>query len=614
MAFSPQAQSCSHDMQAIRRALITICAVSTTALALVWVIVSVARKPSVNQSSFAALITKTPLSGLLIANLSLVTAGTLATLIVMRSRQKADLNTPSPSGWLVAFSILPLSLMALVAAQKSSGRVTDLAPFSHTALSLASALTFVLAFIFLLLERSLATGRHSGILEAGGLAALLRAVIVSLALSGFLAGCGASDISLLTWPWLIPICLTLAAACETIIRVIVRLFSPPATVATTSACIGNILFDSPLALHPARVAMVMKTSFGIDFEQSWALSFVWRAMLPVTGAMILLAWTFSGVVKIDQNQRGIYERFGIPQAVLGPGLHIVLPRPFGYVRLTEFGTIRSTVITDHADAAKAAADVSGAEGEAPESANRLWEDSPEDASYLVARSADGRAGFEMLTVNLRILYRVRLSDQGAMDALYNVSSPDELLRSLARSDLVMFFASETLEGVMATRRDKVAEIISADLQASLDQRHSGIEVVAVLIDSIQPPAAAARSWRAVQAAEVRVQMSVAEERTRAAGTAALARRDAYTLQSSAQAQAETIRKAARADATRMTGDDRAWHESGQAFLLEYYLAALKTALNGAAITVVDSRIPRSVLDLRDMPFSLLPPADSAASK
>nr|WP_254454727.1 SPFH domain-containing protein [Acetobacter estunensis] len=330
--------------------------------------------------------------------------------------------------------------------------------------------------------------------------------------------------------------------------------------------------------------------------------------------MLTLGWVFSGVVKIDQNRRGIYERFGRPITVLGPGLHIVLPRPFGQVRLTEFGTIRSLVLTDNADAAKAAVDTATAEGDPPDSANRLWDNSPEDATCLVARTAEGGGGFEMLTVNLRILYRVRQSDQGAMDALYNVSSPDALLRSLAHRELVRFFASETLEGVMATRRDTMADIMARHVQQELDRHKAGIEIVAVVVDSIQPPAAAAQSWRAVQAAEVKAQMSVAEERARAMGTAALARRDAYTQQASALAQAASIRMEAQANATRMIGDDRSWQTGGRAFLLERYLGGLKAALDGTAMAVLDSRLPNSFLDLRDGAPVSSPSVDDVMAK
>lgn len=596
-------------MNAARRGLILTGTTALIVLPLIAGIALAARRPASSQTSFAALLAKTPLSGILTADLCLVIAGTVTTLLCLRPRKNAAPDTTP--GWLSGLLTAPLSLAALVLAGRATGPVADMARFSHNAISVASGLSLILAFLILFQERALATTPRAAAPEVRGLAALLRSVVLILALAGFFTGCAAGGMILPAWLWKIPCWLVICAACELLIRCIIRWFLP---AMQAPAATGNLLFDDPRVLHPAHIALILKTQFGVDFERSWALSFVRQAFLPVTVTMILLAWSFSGVVKIGQNQRGVYEFFGAPRAVLGPGLHLIPPRPFGYVRLTEFGTIRSTVIADTPDATKIVADTSTAESEAPDSANRLWENSPDDASYLVARSNDSRAGFEALTVNLRILYRVRLSDQGAMDALYNVSSPDDLLRSLARHDLVTFFASETLDGVMATRRDKMAEIISMKLQQDLDRRQSGIEVVAVLIDSVQPPAAAAKSWRAVQAAEVRARMSIAEERTRAAGTAALARRDAYTAQSSSLAEAETIRNAARADAARMTGDDRAWQTGGRAFVFEYYLAALKTSLRDAAVTVVDSRIPRSLLDLRETQSGLLPPDDRTAPK
>ena len=592
-------------MSTARRGLIRTGTIALIVLPLLTGIALVARRPNTSQTSFAALLTRTPLSGVLIGDLCLIVAGIFSTLVCLHSRKSA---VPD---WFSSLITALLSLSALLLAGRATGAVADMAPFNHNALSVASGISLFLAFIFLFQERTLATPSHSSAPNARGLAALLRSVVVTLALAGFFTGCAATGMILPAWLWKIPCGLVIYTASELLVRCAIRGFLP---TGQAPYAIGNLLFDDPRVLHPTHIAQLLKTQFGVDFERSWALSFVRQAFLPVTFTMILLVWSFSGVIKIDQNQRGVYEFFGAPRAVLGPGLHIIPPRPFGYVRLTEFGTIRSTVIADTPDVAQIAVDTSTAEGEAPESANRLWENSPDDASYLVARSNDGRAGFEALTVNMRILYRVRLSDQGAMDALYNVSSPDDLLRSLARHDLVTFFASETLDGVMATRRDKIAEIISTKLQQDLDSCHSGIEVVAVLIDSVQPPAAAAKSWRAVQAAEVKARMSIAEERTRAAGTEALARRDAYTAQSSSLAEAETIRNAAHADAARMAGDDKAWQTGGHAFVFEYYLAALKTGLRDAAVTVIDSRIPRSLLDLREAQPGLLPPDDRTTPK
>ncbi|MCH4092012.1 SPFH domain-containing protein [Acetobacter sp.] len=599
------------QINAARRGLLLTGTIAFIVLSLVSGIVLVARRHAASQTSFAALLAQTPLSGVLTADLCLVIAGAISTLLCLHHRQNVTPDAIAASNWLPGLLMAPLSLSALVLAGRATGTVVDMARFSHNALSVASGLSLLLAFIVLFQERALATTLRDSIPEVRGLVALLRSVVSTLAFAGFLTGCAAGGMMLPAWLWKIPCWLVVCAACELLARYVIRWFLPTGQAPTA---VGNLLFDDPRVLHPAHIALLLKTQFGVDFERSWALSFVRQAFLPVTVTMVLLVWSFSGVVKIGQNQRGVYEFFGAPRAVLSPGLHLIAPRPFGYVRLTEFGTIRSIIIADTSDAAKTVTDSSTAEGEAPDSANHLWENSPDDASYLVARSNDGRAGFEILTVNLRILYRVRLSDQGVMDALYNVSSPDDLLRSLARHDLVTFFASETLDGVMATRRDKIAEIISMKLQQALDSRHSGIEVVAVLIDSVQPPAAAAKSWRAVQAAEVRARMSIAEERTRAAGTAALARRDAYTAQSFSLAEAETIRNTARADAARMTGDDKAWQAGGRAFLFEYYLAALKTNLRDAAITVVDSHIPRSLLDLRETQSGQLPPDDRMAPK
>ncbi len=64
------------------------------------------------------------------------------------------------------------------------------------------------------------------------------------------------------------------------------------------------------------------------------------------------------------------------------------------------------------------------EGPQPASADRLWEASrPTEASYLVASNQNGRENFEVINVDLRIAYRIGLTDQAALSAAYSLESP-----------------------------------------------------------------------------------------------------------------------------------------------------------------------------------------------
>ena len=163
-----------------------------------------------------------------------------------------------------------------------------------------------------------------------------------------------------------------AVAAEFALRALLSLFTrrPPTE---EPRLLADSYFARQLQWPPRPLANLqdeLQQRFGIDLRQNWAFGYMRRALLPVLGGVLLVGWLMTGIREIAIDGRGIYERFGKPVEVLGPGLHAGLPWPFGRLRTVENGSIHaiSTVIEDDE-----APDTSDAEGLAPDSANRLWD-------------------------------------------------------------------------------------------------------------------------------------------------------------------------------------------------------------------------------------------------
>ncbi|MEN1641478.1 protease modulator HflK, partial [Pseudomonas aeruginosa] len=118
-----------------------------------------------------------------------------------------------------------------------------------------------------------------------------------------------------------------ALALELLGRAILAMFAPqraglePRLVATS--LLADLLRWPPRPLQ--RLQHELHQRFGIDLRQVWAFGFMRRAFLPVLAVVSLSGWLLSGVREIGMDARGVYERFGKPVAVLGPGLHLGLP-------------------------------------------------------------------------------------------------------------------------------------------------------------------------------------------------------------------------------------------------------------------------------------------------
>lgn len=328
--------------------------------------------------------------------------------------------------------------------------------------------------------------------------------------------------------------------------------------------------------------------------------------MPVGLALAVLAWGLTGVVSLPLDQRAVYERLGRPVAVLGPGLHLHLPWPFGLTRRIENGVLHELALVGTAPG-RAPVPVA-AEDPPPQSADRLWDRAHQgEATFLLASATAAGLGFQSVNVDLRLVTRVGLTDAAARQAAYGIADPDSLVRATAGRLLARYFAVRTLAGVLGDDRRTFTETFRAELQAELDQLGAGTEIVAVVVEAIHPPAAAAGAWHGVQAAGIRARVAIADETGAAAKTLATARIDAARNTDAADAAAAELVAEAKVDATLFTADRAADAAAPDVYGLERWFARLRAALGRAQLLVIDHRLRGAAaptLDLR----GLAPPA------
>ena len=320
------------------------------------------------------------------------------------------------------------------------------------------------------------------------------------------------------------------------------------------------------------------------------------------------------MTRIGVAERGVYERLGAPVAVLRPGLHMLLPWPFGLARRVENGVVHTAAIGAVPGVAQPPIDTSTADGPSPLSANRLWdEQSGTDIAYLIASRGAGKESFETVSVDIRMLYRIGLDDESAGQALYGLLAPDALVQALSNRLLARFFANRTLAEVLGARREQVATDLRGSLQAELDERHSGVEVLAVVVESMHPPGGAAAAYRSVQAAQIVASTRSAEETGRAYGSLNVAARDAHDLDDHAQALAAELLGAARSERWQADSDTLAYRDGGRAFLLERYFSNLRGALGRAGLEIIDSRLGGTEAPMIDLRTPAAAAADANAA-
>lgn len=490
--------------------------------------------------------------------------------------------------------------------------------------NLAGGITLLLAFGLLVLERQLTHELTTEWPEAAQLAQLTRVAIACLLLSALCLFFSTPD---RVWPARLAVLMGLLpglVALELLLRAVMSLFSPrseriePRLLA--SSFIAGLLRWPPQPL--LALQHELHNRFGIDLRQIWAFTYMRRAFLPVLAVVLGLGWLLSGVHEIPMQGRGIYERFGKPVEVFGPGLHAGLPWPFGRMLAVENGVVHE-LATSVSDANAVEQVLEPAEGPPPLSANRLWDASHiNEKSQVIASSAGDRPGdkpdvqkqsFQIVNMDVRFVYRIGLTDQAAMAATYNSADVPTLIRSTASRVLVHDFASRTLDELLGEQRSALSADIGNAVQADLNTLDSGVEILATVVESIHPPAGAANAYHAVQAAQISAQALISRERGAASEQSNLAQLKASVAQDQATAGAREVLATAQGADLRFSAERQAYDHAGQAFLLEQYLTQLSQGLAHAKLLVLDHRLggdTAPTIDLRT--FAL--PADPTAPR
>jgi regulator of protease activity HflC (stomatin/prohibitin superfamily) len=508
-------------------------------------------------------------------------------------------------GWalLVALSIEQVWSLALPAAAVGLSA------------TVGAALALLLAFGLLVLERQLAQENPAQWPEAGALAQLTRVAIISLVLGALcLLFAGENAV----WPVRVSVLMGILpglVAIELLLRAVLSVFSPRRDQLEPTLLARSFVAD--MLRWPPQPLLALQhelhNRFGIDLRQIWAFSYMRRAFLPVLALVAAVGWLLTGIHEIPLQGRGIYERFGEPVQVFGPGLRTGLPWPLGRVLIVENGVVRELATSVGENPAPLQVDP--AEGPAPITANRLWDASHvNDKSQVIASSHGAQQSFQIVNMDVRFVYRIGLTDQAALAATYNSADVPTLIRSTASRILVHDFASRTLDGLLGEDRVGLGEEIGRAVQSDLQQLNSGVEILATVVEAIHPPAGAANAYHSVQAAQIGAQALISRERGAAAEASNQAQLQASLARDQASANARETSATAQAADLKFTAEQKAYASAGQAFVLEQYLDQLGQGLSKAKLLVLDHRLGGSsnapTIDLRT--FTL--PADPTPAR
>ncbi|MEW6524505.1 MAG: FtsH protease activity modulator HflK [Bacillota bacterium] len=248
--------------------------------------------------------------------------------------------------------------------------------------------------------------------------------------------------------------------------------------------------------------------------------------LPLVALVVplLLVYLASGIYTVQPDEQGVVRRFGALSRVSSPGINYHLPWPFESVvtpKVTEvkrieigFRTIKQT-------------------------SPAQYEDHPEESLMLT--------GDENI-VDAEIIVQWRIKD--AAQYLFKVLDVESALRDAAEAALRQVVGSRQIDDVLTVAKAEIQEETRLLLQDIIDRYEAGVQVVAIQLQDVQPPAAVRDAFKDVASArEDRAKLINEAEgyrndvipRARGEAEQVIRQAEAYRAERVARAEGETQR-------------------------------------------------------------------------
>lgn len=380
-------------------------------------------------------------------------------------------------------------------------------------------------------------------LEAGATVAVGSALFgAALAIGHFALFAGTSAVARLL-PGAMPLALIVLGA-EVVLNFLLELYRPRKTGEVPRAAFESRLLGFVAA--PDRVAQsigeAISYQLGRDVTTSWLYRLLGRAWWKLALFGLAIGWLLTSLAVVHPHQQGMILRFGrLRAASVGPGLHVKWPWPIERLEVPEY-------VAQDGSAARTARTVTGVRtlhvGSAPEASDApmLWtERHVADEAYMIVRAgarpgergAGSEGGVALVAVEVPIHYAI--ADVYAFDQLAAPGHREPLLRAVAEREAMAYFASLTLDEVLAGRRGDMA----AELRRRLSDAFArlgpmtdhgplgaGVEILAVGTHGIHPPTGSgveldvARSFERVIVAQQKTAAAVLNARAHAVETLA----------------------------------------------------------------------------------------------
>ena len=201
-------------------------------------------------------------------------------------------------------------------------------------------------------------------------------------------------------------------------------------------------------------------------------------MLVVLAALAI--WGLSGFFRVQSEQLGVVLQFGKYNRTVQPGLRYHLPYPIETVLLPKAQRVSATTI--------GSVQISSSTRDGTST-----RDVPEESLMLTGDE-------NIVDVNFTVLWRIKPGNDGVVDFLFNIQNPEDTVKAVAESGMREVIGRSNIQPILTEARNATEQAVQELMQRTLDYYKSGILVLQVQMQKVDPPSQVIDAFRDVQAA------------------------------------------------------------------------------------------------------------------
>lgn len=295
--------------------------------------------------------------------------------------------------------------------------------------------------------------------------------------------------------------------------------------------------------------------------------------LAILVLIAVLAWLLSGLYTVGPNEIGLNLIFGKYMGKTQAGLNYNLPGPIGSViklavtdrNITDVGFREESNL------------VSDGRRRGPASAPR-GSDAPEESLMLTADE-------NIADVKFRVIWQI--DPAKPEDYAFNVANQEGTVKAVAESAMREIVGQTRIQKLLTADRKLIEPASQALMQKVLDEYHSGVLVLQVLLLSVDPPQQVIAAFRDVTAAQQDLQRLGNEAEAYANRVVPEARGAAARILQEAEAYREQIVAEARGQASRFEQIYAQYKNAPTITRQRLYIETMERVLGGADKVILD---------------------------